>query len=459
MRSNPICQVIFIICLLTIHSKVYAVGSTTNDADIITSVIISGNKVTKTETVRYLSGIFVGMPFDSVTIENAKDRLKNTGLFFKVDILTLPGSDGYRIYIVLTEKFYFLPYDLGGELYSYQYGKPKRWWRLRVGVEYSNFRGKAEVLRTSFSVFEWHSFGIGWYKPFLPSPWFFSFGVRADQLPDEIFLIDHSILRSSLTVGRKLPFKSRAEMSVMPMYRRRILFDSSLAAVDTQRVSEAFSMVRWRTDYRDRYFDPTQGWMLAWDFRTNALYSGIAPAFGQFYADFRWYNQGFFPTHRLAARVTSVARTNDAGITHRLQLGGEGSVRGYARGQFGRYFIANNSMTISMEYRFPIYQFPDMDLFLLSAFSPVFSSIAYRLDGALILDHGRISTRFPDLFSTNPSQLESGTGIGAGLRAVTPTLERSVCFDLVWGTWPWAPRGSIYFMKQPMWHWYLDMYF
>ena len=459
MRRYTIHLFIALFFLLTTASDIFSKAPEPDESTIITSVIISGNKVTKTETVRYLSGIFAGMPFDSSAIENAKERLKNTGLFFKVDILSLRSSDGYRVYIILTEKFYLLPYDLGGELYGYRYGKPKRWWRLRVGLEYTNFRGKAEVLRTSFSVFEWHSFGIGWYKPFLPSPWFFSFGIRADQLPDEVFLIDHSILRSSLTAGRKLPLHSRVEFSLMPMYRRRILFDTSLTATDTVRVSEAFSMLRWNTDYRDRYFDPTRGWMLTWDFRTNALYNGIAPAFGQFYTDFRWYNQGFLPSHRLACRFTSVARTNDAGITHRLQLGGEGSVRGYARSQFGRYFVANNTMTVSMEYRFPIYQFPDMDLVLLNMISPVFSSISYRLDGALIIDHGRLSTRFLDLFSPNPSHIESGTGIGVGLRAVTPTFERSVCFDLVWGTWPWSPRGSISFMKQPMWHWYLDMYF
>lgn len=399
------------------------------------------------------------MPYDSAAIENAKRLLKNTGLFFKVDIFSLRGGDGYRIYIIVTEKFYLLPYDFGGELYSSRYGKPKRWWRLRIGMEYNNFRGKAEVLRVSASVFEWHSIGIGWYKPFLPSPWFFSFGVRADQMPDEVFLIDHSILRSSVTVGRKLPLRSKVNLSIMPMYRRRILYDEALIVTDTIHVSEAFTMLQWHTDYRDRYFDPTRGWMLAVNAQTNALYNGIAPAYGQFSTDIRWYNQGFRPSHHLACRITSIARTNDAGETHRLQLGGEGSVRGYARSQFGLTFIANNSLTLSMEYRFPIYQFPDMDLFLLSAISPVFSSIAYRIDGALIFDHGRVSTRFPDLFSPNPPKIETGTGLGFGLRAVTTTFERSVCFDLVWGTYPYAPRGSLYFMKKPVWHWYLDMYF
>ncbi|MBN1306599.1 MAG: FtsQ-type POTRA domain-containing protein, partial [Chitinispirillaceae bacterium] len=72
--------------------------------DTISSIIISGNKVTKTETVKYLSGISVGMRYDSLKIEKARRRLKETGLFYKVDLFSLKTSDGYRVYIILTEK-------------------------------------------------------------------------------------------------------------------------------------------------------------------------------------------------------------------------------------------------------------------------------------------------------------------------------------------------------------------
>jgi outer membrane protein assembly factor BamA len=427
--------------------------------DTISTIIISGNRVTKNQTVLYIAELATGMRYDSLKIATARANLKKTNLFYKVDILTLRGGDGYRIYIIVLEKFYLLPSDLGGELYSYRYGKQKTWWRLRVGMEYDNFRGNAEILRASFSIWDWHSMGFGWYKPFLPSPYFFSFGVSADQFPDEIFRIDHSILRGTFTAGRKLPLNSRVDLSIMPMYRRRIMLNDNLTVSDTVKVYETFSLLRWRTDYRDQVFDPASGWLVALDLRTNALYNGIAPRFFQFNEDIRWYTRGLVESHRLACRLTSTLRSSDAGVTHRIQLGGEGSVRGFPRSMFGLSFIANNSLTMSMEYRFPIYTFPDMDLFMLNRFSSVFSAIEYRIDGALIIDHGRVADIPENLFVLAPTHRESGSGIGAGLRVVTPTFERSVCFDLVWGTDPRAPTGHMRFLSSPMWHFYLDMYF
>ena len=416
--------------------------------------------MTKTETVKHLAGIDVGMKYDSLKLEQARKQLKTTGLYYKVETFAIRSTAGYQVYIILTEKFYFFPYDIGGELYSLRYGKPKRWVRARLGIEHSNFRGKAEILRANVSLWDWRSLGVGWYKPLLPSPWFFYIGASAQQYPDQVFPIDHSIVSGSATCGRKMPLNSRVECSVMPRYRRRILYDSMVVAVeDTEKVYEAFSLLRWKTDYRDNYFDPSNGWMVLFDLRSNALHSGIAPAFYQLYTDFRWYNPGLFKTHKFACRVTSIIRNTDAGSTHRLQLGGEGSVRGYDRGQFGRYFIANNSFTFSMEYRFPILYLPDMDLFPLSTFVPLFSSVSSRIDGALILDYGKVTEKFEDLFQLSSDHFESGMGIGVGLRAVTPTFERSVCVDLLWGTNPYNPDGYTTFIKKPMWHLYLDMYY
>lgn len=450
----------FVIVLLI--SETFGGDSTaqsTAHSDTISSIIISGNRVTTIETVRYLSGIKVGVPYDSLKIEKARRQLKETGLFFKVDIFALRTSEGYRVYIILVEKFYLLPYDLGGELFSYRYGKKKQWWRLRIGMEYDNFRGKAEILRVGMSIWDWHSINAAWYKPFLPSPYFFTIGASADQLPDEVFRIDHNILRGALSWGRKMVPNSRADISVMPLMRRRIMYDTNLTVTDTVRVNEVFFIARWKTDFRNRIFDPNEGWMLVADLRTNSLYNGIAPRFFQLSGDARWYNRGIFPSHTIACRATATIRNTDAGITHRMQLGGEGSIRGYARSRFGLSFVANNSLTLSTEYRFPLIHFPDIDLFLLEWVSPVFSAVSYRLDGALIIDYGRVTARYDELFSPDPGHLESGTGLGAGLRIVTPTFERSICFDLVWGTSLSAGHGNLIFMKQPMWHFYLDMFF
>lgn len=434
-------------------------GSLPSPADTICTIVISGNKKTETSVVQHLSQIRIGITTDTLLAASVKHRLMQTGLFSKVDVLLHTTPSGTRVYILVSEKFYFLPYDFGGELYSYRYGQKTTWWRMRVGMEYNNFRGKAEVLRTSFSFWDWKSLGIGWYKPLLPSPYYLSAGMSADLLPDEIFKIDHTILRSSATFGRKLPKNSRLDASISPMYRRRILFDSTLIPYDTMRVYEAFSVLKFRTDHRDRLFNPANGWVLSIDMRTNALYTKIAPSFTQFSADLRRYLPGILPSHTIAFRSTITLRDTDAGVTHRLLMGGEGTVRGYGRNQFGLYFYANNSFTASCEYRFPLYTLTNVPLYPLDQFVPELSSITYRLDGALILDYGRVSAEYSQLFSIDGQKLERGTGVGGAFRLVVPELEHSICFDVLWGTNPWAKRGYLTFMEKPAWHFYLDTYF
>ena len=429
--------------------------------DTIAAIIVSGNKVTGTEIIHHLSGLKLGMPFDSSVLEKARIRLKETGLFFKVDLFSIRSKErGCQVYIIVNEKYYFLPYNVGGEWYSSKYGKPKQWLRARLGMQYSNFRGKAEVLKANVSIWDWKSVYVGWYKPFLPSPWFFSFVVSAQLYPDQVFQIDHRILASSITCGRKLPFNSRAELTVMPRYRLRLHYDSSVTTViDTERVYEAFSLLRFRTSHLNYYFDPSQGWSLFCDIRTNSLYSGIAPAFYQLFSDFRWYTPGFVKGHKFACRITSVLRNTDAGSTHRLQLGGEGSIRGYVRNQFGRYFYANNSFVFSVEYRFPLIHFPVMNLYPMSDFVPVFKAVEYHLDGAVIMDYGRITAQYKELLDPAAQHIEQGTAIGLGLRGLTTTFERSMCIDVLWGTNPWSNQGFVSFMKKPQWHFYLDTFY
>lgn len=392
-------------------------------------------------------------------METGKKRLLATRLFKKVDLFSLSQPAGRQVYIVVTEKIYLLPYDFGGELYSRRYGKEKDWWRLRVGMEYGNFRGLGEIFRTSISFWDWHSLGCSWYKPLLPTPYYISVGASADQLPDETFRIDHSIVRGKATFGRKISLTSRVDASILQLYRRRIYADSLFIIHDTVHVHETFNMASWLTDYRNNQYDPSSGFMASLLVLSNALHSGMAPTYAQFNTDLRYYHPGFAPNHKIALRLATNLRSNDAGVTHRLQLGGEGSIRGYGRGQFGLQFVANNSVTTSLEYRFPLFSVPTMDLLFFNDITPLFSTMSYHVDGAFIFDYGRVSAALGELFEPYSPRIEQGTGVGAGIRIITPTFERSVCVDCVWGVYPWGPSSYTTFMDQPALHFYLDMYF
>lgn len=429
------------------------------NAETIGKIIVLGNKVTKTKVILHLFGVDSGSVFDSLAMEAGKKRLLATRLFKKVDLFTLMQPAGRQIYVVVAEKIYLLPYDYGGELYGRRYGKEKKWWRLRFGIEYGNLRGLGEIFRTSFSFWDWHSLGCSWYKPLLPTPYYISIGASADQIPDETFRIDHSIVRGKVMFGRKISLNSRVGTSILQLYRRRIYADSLFIIHDTVHVHETFNLVSWLTDDRNNRYDPSRGFMVSLILLSNALHSGTAPTYAQLNTDLRYYHTGFAPNHKIALRLRTNLRSNNAGVTHRLQLGGEGSIRGYSRGQFGLRFVANNSLTTSLEYRFPLFSVPAMDLLFFNKINTVFSAISYHVDGAFILDYGRVSAALGELFEPFSPHIEQGTGVGAGIRIITPTFERSVCFDVVWGTYPWGPSGYTTFMEQPALHFYLDMYF
>ncbi|MCX7725404.1 MAG: BamA/TamA family outer membrane protein [Chitinispirillaceae bacterium] len=446
-------RIVFLLLIYFCYSDLSA------SSDTISDIIISGNRITKKETINLIAKIKKGIKFDSCEINLAKKRLKDSELFYKVEIFPIKSEEGYRVYIVLTEKIYFQLYDFGGELYSFKYGKKDLWWRLRVGTEYSNFRGKGEVLRTAFSIWDWRSLEGGWYKPFLTNPYYLSLWFSAHQLPDEVFEVDHAILRALFSIGRRLPFNSKTDITLMPMFRRRINYNKDLIILDTMHIYELFSILKWKTDYRNSSFDPKNGWMIFLDLRTNRLYSGDIPPFSQLFTEVRWYLRGISPNHTMAFRFNTLLRDRNAGITHRLVAGGEGSIRGYLRSEFGTSIIANNSLLFSFEYRLPLVYFPDMDLFWLTEYSKLFSQISSRLDGAFILDYGKLTEELPSLFQKAPSRVERGMGIGGGLRLHSTTFERSICFDLLWGINRKSPAGYIIFKKYPEWHLYIDMFF
>ena len=150
-------------------------------------------------------------------------------------------------------------------------------------------------------------------------------------------------------------------------------------------------------------------------------------------------------------------RNRDGGWVHRIQLGGEGTVRGYSRQALGNQFIANNCIMLSMEYRFPIFEFPAIRVPLLADYSDLFSFVRCRIDGALIFDYGRVSNDISEILSISGRAVQSGTAIGFGLRLMIPTFERSICADFVFGDNPYTEKLDFKLPGMP--HLYLDLFF
>jgi outer membrane protein assembly factor BamA len=422
------------------------------------------------------------MVFDSLLIVKAKKRLESTDLFLKVDIVALTKNDGVHIYVILIEGLFFTINDIGGEYYLYKHRMPEFWWRFHIGVENKNFRGKMEVLRTQISFWDYRALAVSWQKPLFPSLYYFGVTLGVEQGPEYAQWIDHLSLFGRLSLGRKIFAHSNVSLGVSPIYEKldvhfyekypvlthlkdttlnlekdTVLIDSTLK-FKTTKVYELFTNLSSTIDHRNDNFDVNSGWLFYTDIRTNALYSGASVPFFQLTNEFRWYIPMLFKDHKFASRIRTQFRDKNTGYVNRLQYGGDGSIRGYFKGEFPRKSPVKDAILFSTEYRFPIYRFPTMRVPILANYSNVFNTFNYRLDGALILDYGRMGQSLKNLLDIN-GDIESGTGIGFGLHVMVPTLEKSANFDLVWGEDPKSVKRNIQFSKTPTWHLYVDLHY
>jgi outer membrane protein assembly factor BamA len=398
----------------------------------IAHIFFNGNHVTKESTLRCFLRIDTGMVYDSIHAQNAKRRLMRTGLFSKVNILTIVKKQGCDLYLVVQEKGYLHIPLPGIYQYSRKYGREERWFFGDAGFDIDNFGGHMERLRLSLRAWEWRTLGIGWTKPVLPSRYFFGIGVYGDQRPDEFFPFDRTDVSGGVGFGADLFSSSKISFNASPMFRRAAWHDST-GQLDYY---QAYGSINWSTDCRESLFDPSNGWVLKISTLSNYLYSHGNTPYVQQRAAFSFYHPGFFENDKFACRFVATVRDKNAGYLNRLGIGGEGSVRGYGRNVIGIGLpeIPNNSFIISAEYRFSLYTFFPIPVPFSSIVSPFIGShktLSPRIDAALIADYGRIAPRINDLASRDGNRYESGTGLGFGLRLLEPVLQMCGCIDVV----------------------------
>jgi outer membrane protein assembly factor BamA len=399
----------------------------------IAHIYFDGNRVTKESTIRPYLRIDTGMVYDSNSIRMAKKRLLRMGLFSKAEILPVIKEYGCDLYVKVFEKGYLSIPLPGIYQYFHKYGKEERWIFGDAGVGFSNFGGRMERLSVMARVWDWRTLGISWAKPVLPTPYFFGLGIYADQRPDEFFPFDRTDLSGRVSFGANLYTYSRISINVSPMFRRAAWHDST----GTDDFYQAYGSIGWSTDRRETQFDPSKGWYLGLDTRSNYLYFGDNTPYIQQTGSFTIYHPGFFSKDKFACRFVATVRDKNAGYLNRLGIGGEGSVRGYDRNVIGLRLaeIPNNSFIVSTEYRFTLFtlfSIPVPFSELISPFIGSYSTLTPRIDAALIADYGRIAPRLSDLASSNGTRFQSGTGIGFGLRFMEPILQMCGCIDVVW---------------------------
>ena len=393
--------------------------------------------------------------YDTTKIACAKQKLRLTNLYSKVDILALPLSDGVHLYVVLREVFYLNPDGIGGSLESRRYGNENDWYRLSLGLTRNNFRGMMETFSIAGSVWDDRGLFASWTKPLYPSLYYFGLGGGILRYPDLNFPQNRLIVYGKASVGRRLTLHSQGGVGLAPMYTLISALDGSAIT----KFREIIASLRWQVDFRNDTYDPVHGWNLVAILSSNAAFSDDARKYGQLNTNGRWYMHGFFKSDRFALHTQTVFRTANAGDFKRLYLGGDGSVRGFPTSWLGLTDTMNNYAAISSEYRFHLYTTHIFDFSSLTGHIEELRGLYYEIDGALIANAGHLWHE-----ALKPlDRRQNGAGIGLGLNIKVPTLRITGCIDAVWPITKEINPASAYFNRTvlysvPTWHVFLNSF-
>ena len=414
---------LFILAYGCVSPCIYARDSVSSNN--IVSITFNGNVITKEATLRMFyanAGIDTGTAYDSLCCAEANRMLMATSLYTSVEVVVTHQDTGLHLSFIIKEIFYYQP--VGNlEHYETSYDKNYDWWKLYAGFTKLNFRGRMETIHIRTSVWNDRMLSVTWIKPMLPSDFSIGIGAGMRYFPELNYARTRQTESVRLLFMNNVTTHTRAFLNFMPVFTRIDSIGSTLH----KQLNEGLVAAGWQTDYRDNTFDPFEGWYLYNEFLTNQVYASDNGYYGQFSTDFRCYFPGFMHNNRFACRVTAALRSNDGGEYRRMYAGGSGSVRGFPRDYLGIFDAMNNCVTVSAEYRFPLFVTPAMNLPIISGISESLKGITFQLDGALIADAGHLWHQFGKPLS----RYQNGAGFGAGVKLLCPAVRRTLCFDIV----------------------------
>ncbi len=451
----------------------------------IREITFIGNQVTSEKLLNHYLKLTPGMPYDSHVVAEAQTALRESGLFRTATIIPRPAPGGKKLLVVVSERPYLSVTDIGGELYGTRYGQiPSdwfferwfdQWFKIRLGITHTNFRGMNEQLGVHFSFWDSRSLAVSWYKPFLGTRYFTKMGMSVANYPDLYQPWRYFAFRPYLLCGSQLSTKSRVYAGVEGTVGRDYWSGPAACRQGTASADAADSgkqvcresprnilkrenfyeqlevFAGWIRDTRDNKWDPRKGLYTSLRLSTNTLYPR-EPEFGYHQAsgDTRFFHPGFTDGHRCAYRLGTTLRIGTSAAYDALRAGGESTIRGFATGQFGAYDTMNNRITSSLEYRIPLFKTPEVDFGKLSGLHTGLHDFYYRVDLAPFVDAGYLWK----LLEKPTEQHDGGIGAGLGIRVLAPTLKRSVSFDLAWNIHDW--HGLVPVGWKPSWALYLD---
>lgn len=389
--------------VLVFSSHIFAGSPESDSSEIVTGIVVEGNRVTKEYVIRREIQHPVGVPFDSVTAVEDRDRIDNLQIFGEVQYSVIPNGDGsstLTYHVVESWRVFPVPVVL----YQEDTG-----WSFGGAVMVKNFRGRNETFEAA-AAGGGTTFGA---LRFL-NPWITG---------DHVSLLvqgyqgsyDHPFLEfvyrevdGEVTLGRYFGYERRLWITASLEKRRVEYADKD----QTDIVHRYFqSKIVFLYDTRDVYLDPSRGILIYNEVRPDIGLDASSPPNVYWDSQISVYRTVIPGLHRWVAAGSFFLHTYfGESIPYRIMMiGGAKSVRGWPvldseMYQKDTFRAGLNLWWTSFELRQTV--IPKR-------------LIAPRTEFGLILaefvDLGAADDKFFNMFSTGPI-----SGVGVGLRCFIP---------------------------------------
>jgi outer membrane protein assembly factor BamA len=375
---------------------------------IVNDIQILGNRSTKNYVILREMSLKTGDTLTQSALERDKNNIYNLGLFNKVDIEYAVRQDTVSVFVIVSERWYFIPYPILGM----KYRDPSKLY-YGVGVMHQNFRGRNEKVYANigFGYDRW--FIINYQNPKITDDddIYFS-GVfalqRVHNLSTSYGEYENSNIFMSGTIGKRFGFYQTFFSTIG--YEIWQVNDPHMNRTVSPSGRDAFftASVQYRYDTRDNREYTTEGTLISLGIGESGFGESDVNLTGCGYdlRQFFGFNRGSSFGVRTAGSFTW------GGVIppyRHVFFGYDERIRGY----FYNTMEAENRISANAELRFPILLPRYLEINFLRI--PEFQKLRYGLYFALFADAGKLWSRHQVI-----SQQPWYSGVGGGLQFLLP---------------------------------------
>ncbi|MBN2409361.1 MAG: outer membrane protein assembly factor BamA, partial [Candidatus Aminicenantes bacterium] len=399
--------------------------------DIVGSIEVSGNEVTREWVVLRELDFGEGDVLDHYAVNRSRKRLYDLGIFSRVQFTVKPEGDeveedagAERLNAVKVEVTELHPFSLR---YGLQYDTETEFGVAGELVN-RNVLGAARLAGASFNLNRYDKGA----KAFFRSQYFLGKKINSEFFTflNRRIMPGYTVDKKGVTLQQQVKFLQSWMLSYNYTFERDRVFDGAAVELDVPEgtVSVGRLNVTVSANTRDDVVNPSRG-----TFFSQSL-DYAAPALGSEVRFWRYFGQSFFI--RRAAGPVSYAlglrlglgrgMGGDLPLSERFFAGGGTSIRGFGYNEVGpksgesRIPLGGEALFIlNQELRFPVYK---------------------TLGGVIFLDIGNVYARVED-FKPNDTRETAGVG----LRLATPIVLLRVDWGFKLDRRPGESRSAVHF--------------